>query len=530
MLNRLHRSLFGLISFHVLEYFYYYLGAVASLAVLHVAQSELPGLTKDFADSLAGDSGSFFIQFFLIAIGIIIFRTLSRLLFFYPARIQQLNLRIDLISLIENAPVKNYKHYDDGKLFQILFSDFNRLRGFTGFALLQVANIAIAFSVFFPKIYAFDKDLLPAFIPLFVGMGIFVLLIYLALPLARRNASEYDKVQDFLMESYHARMTIQNYEKEKIFSKKFHDYCETELNTYFKQAMGRVFAIPVVALSMGVALIWGGHIIYQKQLGASSLIFFSGFLFLVLEPLVLLSWIGVVFSDTLVGWKRIKDFISDLEQPCDDVVELWGKELDERDWAKKIYILIGETGSGKTHLLDQWAYQLKTKKKRVAYVKDTPYLFNSTIRANLFLGMETTQENENEARELLDLFDLTHLTHNEDILDLEIGENGKEISGGQGKRLALARSLLLDAEYLLWDDPFSSVDYTLEKKIFEKLNEGQALSGKTIIMSSHRLTTFQHANLYYYLRKNNPKLEPQIVTTPIRKGTKEYEFFSEQIH
>ena len=71
--------------------------------------------------------------------------------------------------------------------------------------------------------------------------------------------------------------------------------------------------------------------------------------------------------------------------------------------------------------------------------------------------------------------------------------------------MAIIRSLLSDAQVLLWDDPFSSVDIILERKIIQKLHENKLLEGRTIILTSHRLTTIKQSDDLLYLdRETGP--------------------------
>ena len=56
-----------------------------------------------------------------------------------------------------------------------------------------------------------------------------------------------------------------------------------------------------------------------------------------------------------------------------------------------------------------------------------------------------------------------------ELLILPLGENGKRLSGGQIKRMCLIRTLMGNAKFIIWDDPFSSVDLILEKKIMDEL-------------------------------------------------------------
>src|SRR5690606_16631254 len=122
------------------------------------------------------------------------------------------------------------------------------------------------------------------------------------------------------------------------------------------------------------------------------------------------------------------------------------------------------------------------QKVRVAYVAQEPYLYNDTLERNIFLGREISEPMRARALELLKLFALDFLESTpERLLKMEVGENGKRLSGGQAKRLCLIRSLMADAHIILWDDPFSSVDLIHERQILSVLKTAPELKNKTLI-------------------------------------------------
>ena len=95
-------------------------------------------------------------------------------------------------------------------------------------------------------------------------------------------------------------------------------------------------------------------------------------------------------------------------------------------------------------------------------------------------------------RKLVELFGLSELTVDfNNLLELPLGENGKRLSGGQIKRMCLIRSLVGKADLIIWDDPFSSVDLILEKKIMDQIDTFGLLKNKTIFLTSHRMSTIK---------------------------------------
>jgi ABC-type multidrug transport system fused ATPase/permease subunit len=505
MEKRLSRKFLPWLVAQGVEFWPYYLGATVCLFFLHQFQSWVPELAKNLGD-LIGEGRIAEVNvanFFYVAVAILTFRTLSRLLFFYPARIQQKLLRNELLGLIENAHPEQYQKYNDGDLFQTLYNDFNRLRGFVGFALLQLGNIIIAMYVFVPKIVDFNSKLLIAFLPLFIGVLIFTTLIYFFQPYAKKSMDQMAQVQNTIIESYEGKTTIKNFHQESSFIKLFQEKSMQELRYFYIESMGRTISQPMIKLGVGASLIWGAWIIRAENMEATSLIYFSGFLYLVLEPLVLLSWIGVVSVQGYAGWKRVKGMYHDLVTPLErkfDEIRLWDKVV-EMDVAEKSWtVIIGDTGCGKSTLLKNYADKLRREGKKVSLVSQEPYLYNDTVMDNIFLNNPRTEYQMEKCRQYIKLFGLDVLGFSVDeVLNLEVGENGKKVSGGQAKRIALLRSLVCDVDYILWDDPFSSLDFILERQILIELKKDLDLKEKTFLLTTHRISTVKFCDSVIFL-------------------------------
>lgn len=79
----------------------------------------------------------------------------------------------------------------------------------------------------------------------------------------------------------------------------------------------------------------------------------------------------------------------------------------------------------------------------------------------------------------------------EDKLDTNIAQNAVHLSGGQKQRIALARGLIRHTRYYLFDDCFSALDFSTERKI--RLAIQERLRDKTLVVVAQRVATVQHA-------------------------------------
>lgn len=164
--------------------------------------------------------------------------------------------------------------------------------------------------------------------------------------------------------------------------------------------------------------------------------------------------------------------------------------------------LIGKTGSGKTTLLnlinriwepnsgsiylnDTPINQLdeKTLRQAIAVVPQVITIFSDTLRQNLLIGNE--QATDQQLIDVLHQVELDKLLITEKGLDLLIGQGGRALSGGEIRRIGIARALLHHSPLILMDEPTESLDQQTEQQIIKLIQ--QSCKGKTLLMVTHRL-------------------------------------------
>jgi ATP-binding cassette subfamily C protein CydC len=166
--------------------------------------------------------------------------------------------------------------------------------------------------------------------------------------------------------------------------------------------------------------------------------------------------------------------------------------------------VVGTSGAGKSSLanllLRVWEYQAgsirlggvelrecaaEAVRTRIAVVAQDTYLFNTTIRANLLLARPDADEARIEAA-CRDAQVHDFISSLPQGYDTEIGEAGIRLSGGQARRLAIARALLLDAPILIPDEPTEGLDTVTEHALLQTIMK--LMQGRSVLLITHRLS------------------------------------------
>ena len=173
---------------------------------------------------------------------------------------------------------------------------------------------------------------------------------------------------------------------------------------------------------------------------------------------------------------------------------------------KKIAIL-GKTGSGKSTLLQLLVrnydanqgelflagkpiadYAEDTLRSQFCFLTQRVHVFSDTLRQNLQFASAVNISDE-KMIEVLNQVGLGKLLEQEQGLDIWLGDGGRPLSGGEQRRLGLARILLNDAPILLLDEPTEGLDRETERQILRLILAHS--ENKTLIMVTHRLTAIE---------------------------------------
>jgi subfamily B ATP-binding cassette protein MsbA len=125
-------------------------------------------------------------------------------------------------------------------------------------------------------------------------------------------------------------------------------------------------------------------------------------------------------------------------------------------------------------------------------------LFNDTIANNIAYGQQDSSlERIKKAAQLA--FADGFIEGLPDGYDTIIGDRGVKLSGGQRQRLSIARALFKDPPILIFDEATSSLDTESEQLIQKAIDN--LISGRTVIVVAHRLSTIRNANQILVIEK-----------------------------
>ncbi len=185
--------------------------------------------------------------------------------------------------------------------------------------------------------------------------------------------------------------------------------------------------------------------------------------------------------------------------------------------ARKVYALIGPNGAGKTTLLNHLAFldrptsgilrfrrsvinydnkHLVDLRRRVILVDQSPILFSGTVWKNVEFGLRVRGISKKECA--IKIPAALERVGMSDFAQTDV----HGLSGGEVKRVALARALVVEPEVLLCDEPTANVDQENQEVILKILEHANSIQNTSIIFSTHYLSQSRRLAHQTFLLQN----------------------------
>ena len=448
-------------------------------------------------------------------------------------------LRNQLIKKINSFSHSELNYFGTDTLITRMTNDINQLQLALAMIIrllirapfLSIGSVVMAFVIDW-KIGLFFLALLPIF------SVILYFIIKKTIPLYQEVQERLDRLNATVSQNLSGVRVIRAFSRTSTEIDTFNNNTDDLAKNYLRVSNISALLSPATTLIMNIGIICllsvGGIKVNIGHLQQGQVLALINYMNQMLLALIVVSNLVVIFTRAEASGNRIKEVLATENTIVDADESLTPNfqsqnmiQFDHVDFRytpdsglalqditfhlkrKTVLGIIGPTGSGKTTLtqliprfydvsagtiffdeVDVRSWNLNSLRQQISQVPQTSVLFIGTIRENLQWGKQEASDEECwEALKIAQAEEFVRQLPNG--LDTKVMENGKNFSGGQKQRLAIARALIAKPELLILDDSLSALDYQTDLNLRKAL---QTSLDSTVIIISQRIRSIQEAH------------------------------------
>ena len=453
-------------------------------------------------------------------------------------------LRNDLFRHINTLSFKELDKFGTPSIVNRLSSDVNQLQYMV--AMLIRLVIRAPFLVIGAAVMAMMINLKLSLIFIAAAPLIAVVLYFImsrSIPLYKNVQQKLDKVAQITRENLSGVRVVRAFSEQEYEKDRF-DKSADEL-TRGAIVVGRISALLnpatfVIINAAIIAILWfGGGLVNTGEMTQGEVFAFVNYMTQISLALVVVAQLVVTVTKAIASGTRVVELLDAAPSITDDgntevdtSVDSPAVKFDHVSFGynEGKYTLtdltltvprgasvgvIGGTGSGKSTLVNLLArfydvsegsvelfgtdvkkYPLKQLRRTVAYVPQNTMLFSGTIRSNLLMGGRDADD-ETLWKCLETAQAASFVREKEKGLDSVVMQGGKNFSGGQRQRLAVARALAARSDILVLDDSSSALDFATDLNMRTAINATRG--DTTLFLVSQRATSLKDCDVIVVL-------------------------------
>lgn len=453
-------------------------------------------------------------------------------------------IRAQVFGTVTRKSLDYFDHRPTGSLVSRITNDTEAIKElFVQVLPVFIQNIVLIIGIFIAMAYLDWHLMLVCLFFLPTVTGVMVVYQRLSTPRFHRARSVLSRINASLNESIQGMKIIQVLNQQKRFNSDFKDtsmdhYAARMANVKMDGMLLRPMVDLLKILTLGGLLMYFGWTSLNGVVEIGVMYAFINYLTRVTEPVVEMTQRLSLLQQAIVAGDRVFTVLADgvetIETPKAALTngEIYFDHVSfsydgENDVLSDIHhhippgqfhAVVGHTGSGKSTLMSLLLrfyapqrgsvmidgtpvqyIEANSLRKGVGIVQQDPFIFAGTVRENICLGDDYSQEAIEKAARQANIHDF--IVSLPQGYDTWMNERGANLSTGQRQLLTLARTLVHEPKVLILDEATANIDSETEAVIQEALHN---LRGKiTIFAIAHRLSTIQEADEIVVLHKGH---------------------------
>ncbi|MBN1565784.1 MAG: ABC transporter ATP-binding protein [Anaerolineae bacterium] len=453
------------------------------------------------------------------------------------------DLRVDLYYRILRMSASFFDRNQSGAIVSRLISDIELAQNLVGSALTNVWMDLVSLVLILFFLLRIDVGVtLVTLVTFPVYLILFRQLKDRIQATSRQVQQEISEISGNLQEKIAGNRIVHAFTQEarenRYFQSESDHLLDTTLHRVYLQSINMMLTGVIVQLAPLIVMLYGGYRVVEGSLTVGQLVAVSLYLSPLYTPLQRFSELNVVFSNSMAALARVFEIMDQKPEirdrpnaikvervegrvEFDDVCFAYHNEDEpERSTVLEHITLtvepgqkvafVGPSGAGKSTIvgliprfydvdwgsvridgIDVRDYTVKSLRKQVGMVLQTPILFSGTIRENIRYGRpKASMEEIVEAAKAANAYEFVNAMPRG--FDSQVGEMGNFLSGGQKQRITIARAFLKDPRILILDEATSALDTESERLIQAALE--RLMEGRTTFIIAHRLSTIENAD------------------------------------
>ena len=455
------------------------------------------------------------------------------------SRLIEYDLKNEIYNKYQELDMSFYKKNRTGDIMNRISEDVSRVRMYLGPAIMYTINLVVLFVLIVSFMLRINVELtLYSLVPL----PIMSFLVYKVSSVINKKSEKVQRSQSglssFVQEKLSGIRVLKAYNRGKHFVSEF----EEETYNYQVASLGlaktNALFMPVIVLLIGLSTIItiyiGGLQAIEGTIDTGIIIQFIMYVNMLTWPFASVGWVTSLVQRAAASQTRLNEFleieneITEIENPLKEIKgdiefknvtfvypESGIKALDKVSFKipkGKTIGITGRTGCGKSTIANLLCrlydvtegeilinginikeYDIAELRTAFGYVPQEVFLFSDTVANNIAFGLKKKKANETKIIEAAkDAVVYENIIGFDKGFETEIGEKGITLSGGQKQRLSIARAIIKEPPYMVFDDCLSAVDTNTEEQILANL--GRIMDGKTAVLVGHRISTLKNAD------------------------------------